>query len=114
MTTDELFVRELRKCLLEDNLSAYVDVIRKKKPMETADPDWRLFWEWLQSQGEAGNRIATKVFRHIICDTTSNILAIIDSSANLPTMRGDIKLLYEGQEIQDNLTDNFWEQEEES
>ena len=114
MTTDEAFIAELRAAILGDALNLYLKMIGEKKPATVQDAGWRAFIEWVQTNGPQGMAAARAVIRQVMCDTMSNTLAVFDGSSNLATMREDIVILYggyDGQEIQDNLTDYFWEQE---
>lgn len=112
MTTDEAFIAELRTAVLGDNLELYLKMIADKNPATVKDAGWRAYIEWVQTNGPSRTAAARAVIRQVMCDTLSKTLAVFDGSSNLATMREDIVILYDRQEIQDSLTDHFWEQEE--
>ncbi|RBP43845.1 hypothetical protein DES53_105244 [Roseimicrobium gellanilyticum] len=113
MTTDEAFVAELRTAILGDMLEQYLTMVCDTDPASINDDGWRAFIGWVQESGPLGTTSARTVIRQVLCNAISKTLAVLDGSSNLATMREKIVVLYDGQEIQDNLTDNFWEQEEE-
>jgi len=112
MDEESLFIDELKRAVIDDNLSAYIDMIKRTKAEDIKNDHWRFFVEIIQARGDAAVDAIETVFRQVMVDTLANTLGILDGSSILKTMRGVFIVSYNGKALPQTLADTFLESEE--
>jgi hypothetical protein len=91
-------------------------MIASKAPSEVQNPDWRRFLEMVTRDQDGADEISLgplpTVFRQVILDTLAATLAVLDGTLVLEELRGDFRLLYDGNPLPQTLNDTLWESEE--
>ena len=112
MNLEEKFIKELKDVVVEDNLRLYDQFIREKDPAQIKSEEWRKFLTAVRSNNAEG--AVSVVFRQILADALANVLGVLDGSSNLPSMRGDFCITYDGELLDKSLADTFLACEEEN
>ena len=111
MALEDQFVYEIKCAIIDDSVNRYIKFIQERSETDVEDDDWSRFAVALHEKGAI--ECSATVFRHIIVDVVANILGILDGSSNLETLRGDIRVVYDGRSLDPTLSEIFWESEQE-
>lgn len=111
MKPDE-FVEELRKKVLDENLTIYAGLLENTKIDEATDQNWKKTLEIYQSLDAEGKHFFKGFVRQIMTDTLSNTFAILDGVVWLEKQNSDFELSLSGIKLNGELQDILLEKEE--
>jgi hypothetical protein len=113
VTPDE-FVSQIRKSVIEENLSLYKDLFASTDVKEARDPHWVRVSGLYSSLNNDDRRVLLDLIRQVMVDTISNVFAILDGVSQLEGQQGEFRLSASSQaeELNGELQDRLLELEE--
>lgn len=110
MNLEELLIEEIKAVVISDNLVQYCRFVTEKDPVTIKNDEWRTFVSLLQEHD--ATETARVVFRQVMLDVLSSMLAVFDGTTNLATMRDDFRIFYGSEKLDQTLADTLLESEE--
>jgi hypothetical protein len=114
--TPEDFVIQIRKSIVDENLSAYKDVFTSTAIQNATDPHWQRALRLYAKMESDDQEVLFDIIRQVMIDTISNVFAILDGVTELTGQEGDFSLLANlpPEKLSGELQDRFLELEEKS
>jgi len=112
--TPEKFVTEIRKSIVDENLSIYESLFNSTDASTARDPYWIRASSLFAKLDDPGRSIFFEVVRQVMVDTISNLLAVLDGVSRLENQVGDFRLStsLSTDQLNGELHDRFLELEE--
>jgi hypothetical protein len=102
---DREFVDIIRRCIIEENLAYYTNIMESDEHIGKGLDDFTLLYRSLPLEMR---EVFIRTVKRVEVDTISNILGILDGSSAIADYRGEFSLHYdEGQNITGDLQDFF-------
>ena len=112
--TPEQFVNQIRKSVVEENLSVYKDLFSSTEVQNATDPYWQRALQLYAALNSERKDVLFEIIRQVMVDTISNVFAILDGVSQLSGQEGDFTLLANDppEQLNGELQDRFLEFEE--
>jgi len=109
------FINQIKKIVIEENITIYKDLFTNTKPNTVTDEYWTEALSFFNKLDENDKRVFFKILRQIQVDTTSNILGVLDGVMWLENQEEEFVLTTKSlkEPINGELQDVFLEEEEE-
>ena len=110
----EDFVSQIRKSVIEENLSIYKDLFASTNVENTSDPHWVRALGLYANLNSDDKGVLFALIRQVMVDTISNVFAILDGVSQLEGQQGEFTLLANSsaERLNGELQDGFLELEE--
>jgi len=114
--TSEEFVHQLRRSIVEENVSIYKDLFASTNVKDVNDPYWVRALRLYATLDNEQKSVLLEVVRQVMVDTVSNVLAVLDGVSRLERQEEDFTLLADStaEKLNGELQDRFLELEEDS
>ena len=110
MTADEL-IQLIHKEASEDTVKNYQSVLQGGD--QGLNPAWDLFKQVYSGVAPDKQELLWDFVRMVQSDSISSILSILDNQTYPSIQKEDLKLMHGSEPLNGNLTDIYWEKEEE-
>ena len=105
---EEKLVNSIFQSVVKENIGLYTEILNMPLS-EVTDSYWRDVIMLYNNCDKINKRIIVEIFRHVIVDTVSTFLGIIDGSSILENFEHELKLKVDNTDIEDGLQDMFLE-----
>lgn len=110
--TPKKFVSQLRKDVVDENITIYRGLFLDTPIEKASDLYWRGALELFGTLTPEQRDVFFKVIRQIAVDTTSNVLGVIDGVNAFEGVGGEFELRFSGKKISGDLQSLFLMEEE--
>lgn len=110
----EIFVRKIKKSIVDENLSIYRDLFCSTELEQAQDPYWQDALALFENLTSNERDVLFKIMRQVSVDTVSSFFSILDGISVLDEQEGEFSLLISGKELSGSLQDDFLELEEQN